>query len=75
MADNTHTPVEATERALHWQQWNYLRHAIVLAAWLAALKTFSLFYRQGIDRCQRAVEPVLVVDKLLTRCSLSHICF
>ena len=47
MTDNSLSGAEATARALHWQQWNYLRHAIVLAAWLTALKTFSLLYRQG----------------------------
>jgi hypothetical protein len=33
--------VAAAER---WASLNYLRHAIVLAAWLAALKTFSVVY-------------------------------
>lgn len=32
--------------ATRWSTLNYLRHAIVLTAWLAALKTFSLFYQQ-----------------------------
>jgi hypothetical protein len=28
-----------------WANLNYLRHAIVLAAWLAALKTLALFHQ------------------------------
>jgi hypothetical protein len=47
MTDSSLSGAEATARALHWQQLNYLRHAIVLAAWLTALRTFSLLYRQG----------------------------
>jgi hypothetical protein len=30
--------------ALHWWHLNYLRHAIVLTAWLASLRAFTLFY-------------------------------
>jgi hypothetical protein len=29
-----------------WRDLNYLRHAIVLVAWLASLKTFALLYQQ-----------------------------
>src|SRR5262245_25425736 len=29
-------------RAASWGRWNYLRHALALAAWLAALQTFAL---------------------------------
>ncbi len=36
---------ETVARAVLWQNLNYLRHAILLAAWVAALKTFSLFYQ------------------------------
>jgi hypothetical protein len=37
--------------ANRWWNLNYLRHAIVLAAWLAALKTFAVFHqqREGCD--------------------------
>jgi hypothetical protein len=30
--------------AAQWSDLNYLRHGLVLAAWLASLRTFSLFY-------------------------------
>jgi hypothetical protein len=36
---------ESVTTAVRWANFNYGRHAIVLAAWLAALKTFSLVYR------------------------------
>ena len=32
--------------ATRWSNLNYLRHAIVLVAWLAALKTFAVFHQQ-----------------------------
>jgi hypothetical protein len=32
--------------ASRWLNFNYLRHAMVLVAWLAALNTFALFYQQ-----------------------------
>jgi hypothetical protein len=31
--------------ATRWSHFSYLRHAIVLAAWLASLKTFALFHQ------------------------------
>lgn len=34
-------------RARRWVYLNYLRHVIVLAAWLASLRTFALFYAQS----------------------------
>ena len=34
---------ESVAVASRWWTLNYLRHAIVLAAWLASLKTFALF--------------------------------
>jgi hypothetical protein len=37
---------EAVVMATRWANLNYLRHAIVLAAWLAALKTFAVFHHQ-----------------------------
>jgi hypothetical protein len=33
--------------ATRWTHLNYLRHALVLAAWLAALKTFAIFYSRS----------------------------
>ncbi|MGH9320837.1 MAG: DUF1772 domain-containing protein [Vicinamibacteria bacterium] len=33
---------EAAERGMQWIQLNYVRHALVLAAWLLALKAFSM---------------------------------
>ena len=38
---------ESVARAVRWRSLNYLRHAFVLAAWLASLAAFSLFYQQG----------------------------
>jgi len=35
----------ATAMALQWVRLNYLRHAIVLVAWLAALKTLSMLHQ------------------------------
>lgn len=37
---------ESVATATRWWNLNYVRHALVLTAWLAALKTFSLFYQQ-----------------------------
>ncbi len=37
---------ESTAVAMRWWNFNYLRHAFVLAAWLASLRTFALFYQQ-----------------------------
>jgi hypothetical protein len=36
----------AVATATRWLRLNYVRHAVVLAAWLAALKTFALLSRQ-----------------------------
>jgi hypothetical protein len=36
---------ESAAAATRWSNLNYLRHAIVLAAWLASLRTFALFYQ------------------------------
>lgn len=38
---------EARATAAQWAAVNYLRHAIVLTAWLLALKAFETFYRTG----------------------------
>jgi hypothetical protein len=35
--------------ATRWMTLNYLRHALVLAGWLSALKAFSLLYRGAAD--------------------------
>ena len=40
-------PMEAVETARQWESLNNLRHAIVLVAWLLALKTFAEFHREG----------------------------
>ena len=37
---------EAAAVATTWANLNYVRHAIVLAAWLAALKAFSVLHQQ-----------------------------
>ena len=37
---------ESVAIATRWWNFNYLRHALVLTAWLASLKTFSLLYQQ-----------------------------
>lgn len=38
--------LESVAAATRWETLNYLRHAIVLAAWLASLKTFAVFHQQ-----------------------------
>jgi hypothetical protein len=38
---------ESIVAATRWSNLNYLRHAIVLAAWLASLRTLSLLYQRG----------------------------
>ena len=35
---------ESAAIAVHWGQLNYLRHALVLAAWLASLRAFALWH-------------------------------
>ena len=37
---------QSAAAAMRWSNLNYLRHAIVLVAWIAALKAFSLLYQQ-----------------------------
>lgn len=37
---------ESIAIATRWSNVNYLRHAIVLTAWLASLKAFALFHQQ-----------------------------
>jgi hypothetical protein len=45
MSDATLAQSEAVAMASRWGQLNYLRHVFVLAAWLLALKAFSLLGR------------------------------
>lgn len=37
---------QSAAAAMRWSNLNYVRHVIVLVAWLAALKAFSLLYQQ-----------------------------
>ena len=37
---------ESVAVAMRWSHLNYLRHAMVLAAWLALLNAFALFHQQ-----------------------------
>jgi hypothetical protein len=37
---------ESVASATMWANLNYLRHAMLLAAWLAALRAFALFHQQ-----------------------------
>lgn len=39
-------PSQAVAIALQWEDLNVFRHLVVLLAWLAALKTFSLLYQR-----------------------------
>lgn len=39
---------ESVTKAIQWANFNYVRLAIALAAWLAALSTFSLVYRNHV---------------------------
>ena len=43
MSDATLAQAQAVAIATRWGQLNYLRHAIVLTAWLLALQAFSYF--------------------------------
>ncbi|YAF98276.1 MAG: hypothetical protein AB3A66_11740 [Nodularia sp. CChRGM 3473] len=40
--------VDAVSTALQWVNLNLLRHLIMLTAWLAALKAFSLLYKRTV---------------------------
>ena len=46
MGEKNLPDAEAVALAMQWENLNYLRHAILLVAWLAALKAFSLFYER-----------------------------
>jgi hypothetical protein len=37
---------DAVATAMTWANLNYVRHAIVFTAWVAALKAFSVLYQQ-----------------------------
>ena len=39
---------ESVAIATRWSNLNYVRHSIVLVAWLASLRTFSLLYQQRL---------------------------
>ena len=41
------SPTGAIEAARQWETLNYVRHAILLVAWLLALKAFAEFHREG----------------------------
>jgi hypothetical protein len=47
LTGNEMLPSEAVETARQWESLNYVRHAIVLVAWLMALKAFAVFNREG----------------------------
>jgi hypothetical protein len=55
MAGLMDTPdsTESVAAAVRWSTLNYLRHAIVLAAWICALKAFAEIYREN----QAAARP------------------
>lgn len=41
---------DTVSTALQWADLNHLRHVIMLTAWLAALKTFSLLYERATSQ-------------------------
>ena len=47
MSDESLSQSQAVAMASRWGQLNYLRHVIVLVAWLLALKAFSLLGKDG----------------------------
>ncbi|MGL4620838.1 DUF1772 domain-containing protein [Chroococcidiopsis sp.] len=47
---NTLSQPEAVSLASQWENLNHVRHALVLVAWLAALKAFSLMSWHGVTR-------------------------
>jgi hypothetical protein len=50
MSDETLSELKAVAMATQWGNLNSLRLIIVLIAWLAALKAFSLLYECGYER-------------------------
>ncbi|HKY61678.1 MAG TPA: DUF1772 domain-containing protein [Gemmatimonadota bacterium] len=47
LTGNGMLPSEAADEARRWELLNYLRHALVLVAWLLALKAFGALHREG----------------------------
>lgn len=47
MNNETMPQTEAVATALQWARLDWVRHAIDVAAWLAALRAFALFYSHG----------------------------
>jgi hypothetical protein len=45
LMESADTP-ESVAAAVRWSNLNYVRHAIVLVAWLSSFETFSLLYQQ-----------------------------
>ena len=41
---------DAAAAAVRWSNLNYLRHALVLAAWLASLTALTMLERSGIKQ-------------------------
>ena len=57
LMDSDSSP-QAVAQALRWVALNHVRHVIVLVAWLAALRTFSLLYeRKGAMARAAAPRP------------------
>jgi hypothetical protein len=54
LMEHAHSP-DAGSAAVQWMQLNHGRHVVVLVAWLAALRTFSLLYtkRGGVATADR----------------------
>ncbi|MBD6614854.1 DUF1772 domain-containing protein [Komarekiella sp. 'clone 1'] len=50
LMSNTLSQPKAVSLALQWENLNYVRHAIALVAWLAALKAFSLLYAHHANK-------------------------
>lgn len=52
LVGDTLSQSEAVSLALQWGNLNYLRHAMVLVAWLAALKALALLCaREQVSKC------------------------
>lgn len=48
---------QAAAAAVRWSYLNYLRHAIVLVAWLSSLRTFALLYQQRGNALRGPIPP------------------
>ena len=42
--------IDAVDTALQWGHLNHLRHLLVVVAWLAALRTFSLLHQRALPK-------------------------